>query len=504
MYVAKMARFNPWWKDRTAIGRDPKMAALRASALRAAPDPAGMFEAGDYIYSLRGPRQVGKTTLVKMEIGRLLEHVPPRNVMYYSFESEQSPLDVENVINEYFDKSGQSEKSRRYLFLDEISNIIDWQQAVKLLKDMNMLENCTVVTTGSHSVDLAKATELLAGRRGEPRRGMLDRVVMPMNFRKFVMSTDRELYDDAAGAVPLDRKSRMSLLGGAARGDLAPPVKDLYIRQNELDRCLHRYLLAGGIPFIADRFVKDGHVDDAHYKRYMDLVKGGFGRLGKNPAHAGQIMGRIAECTGTAVSWSSIGSGTAVASHHTVAEYVKVLEDMFCASTVYRYNSADDAPRYDAQKKLYFRDPFLFHMAGGLGSGSPYAASLECMDDPVRLAGLVEQVVCEHAVRLAYGTLGMRVAYGHDNAVFYWRSRSKREVDILVRDAGGGSGGSGGSGLIPIEVKYQNQIRSEDMYGIYDYKRATGAGGGILVSKNEMGAGRGTCRLPASVFLFLA
>ena len=177
---------------------------------------------------------------------------------------------------------------------------------------------------------------------------------------------------------------------------------------------------------------------------------------------------------------------------------------MFCASTVYRYNSAGDAPKYDAQKKLYFRDPFLFHMAGGLGSGSPYVASLECMDDPVRLAGLVEQVVCEHAVRLAYGTLGMRVAYGHDNAVFYWRSRSKREVDILVRDAGGGSGGSGGSGLIPIEVKYQNQIRSEDMYGIYDYKRATGAGGGILVSKNEMGAGRGTCRLPASVFLFLA
>ena len=217
MYVAKMARFNPWWKDRTAIGRDPKMAALRASALRAAPDPAGMFEAGDYIYSLRGPRQVGKTTLVKMEIGRLLEHVPPRNVMYYSFESEQSPLDVENVINEYFDKSGQSEKSRRYLFLDEISNVIDWQRAVKLLKDMNMLENCTVVTTGSHSVDLAKATELLAGRRGEPRRGMLDRVVMPMNFRKFVMSTDRSCTTTRRGLSRWTRNRACPFLG-ALRG----------------------------------------------------------------------------------------------------------------------------------------------------------------------------------------------------------------------------------------------------------------------------------------------
>lgn len=494
MYVAKLARFNPWWTDRDAIGRDPKMVALGASALKTVPDP-DMFEAGDYVYSLRGPRQVGKTTLVKLAIGRLLERVPPHNVMYYSFESERSPLDVENVLNEYFDKSGQSEKSRRYLFLDEISNVIDWQRAIKLFKDMNMLENCTVVTTGSHSVDLAKATELLGWRRGHPKRGMLDRVVMPMNFRRFVMATDRGLYEDAAGAVPPDPESRIGLLGSAARGEIGDPVKDLYVRQNELNRCLHRYLLAGGIPFIVDRLVKDGHVGDEHYGQYMDLVKGGFGRLGRNPALAGQIMGRIAECTGTAVSWSSIGDGTAVASHHTVGEYVKVLEGMFCASTVYRYNSSSDAPRYDAQKKLYYRDPFFFHMAGGMGSGSAYNASLECMDDPARLAALVEQVVCEHVVRLAYGTLGMRVAYGHDNAVFYWRSRNKREVDILVRDNGG---------LIPIEVKYQNQIRTGDTYGILDYKRATGAGGGILVSKNEMKAGRGICRLPASVFLFLA
>ena len=494
MYVAKLARFNPWWKDKGAIGRDPKLVALGASALATVPD-AGLFESGDYIYSLRGPRQVGKTTLVKLAIGRLLEEgVQPHNIMYYSFESERSPTDVENVLNEYFDKSSQSERSRRHLFLDEISDVIDWQRAIKLFKDMNMLENCTVVTTGSHSVDLAKATELLGGRRGAPRRSALDRVAMPMNFRKFVMATDKDLYDNTAGAVPLDQESRISLLRSAALGRIDTPVKELYIRQNELGRCLHKYLLAGGIPFVVDRFVKDGHIGDVHYEQYMDLVKCGFDRLGKNPEQAGQIMGRIAECTGAAISWSSIKDGTAVASHHTAGEYVKILEDMFCAAMIYRYNSANDKPKYDAHKKLYFRDPFFFHMASGIGSESSYDHSLECMDDPVRLASLVEQVVCEHVIRFAYRTLGMRVAYGHDNAVFYWRSRNKREVDLVVRDNGGS---------IPIEVKYQNQIKSEDMYGILDYKKVTGSGGGILVSKNEMKAWRETCCLPASVFLFL-
>lgn len=493
MYVAKMARFNPWWKDKDTIARDPKLMDLGASALDIAPD-LGFFEAGDYIYSLRGPRQVGKTTLVKLVIRRLLESVPPHNIMYYSFDTESVPLDVENVLNEYFDRSSQSAKSRRYMFLDEISNVIDWQRAIKAFKDMNMLENCTVVTTGSHTVDLARATELLAGRRGEPRRDMLDQIAMPMNFRRFVMATNRDLYNNAAQAVPLDQKSRTSILKGAASGEIGTHAKELYIRQNELNKCLHKYLLAGGMPFIVDRLVKDGYVDDAHYKRYLDLVKGTFRRLGKSPDHASQIMGRIAECTGAAASWSSLKNGTDMASHHTAADYAKILEDMFCTASIYRYNSTSDRPKYGAEKKLYFRDPFFFHMANGLGSASTYNASLECMDDPACLSKLVEQVVCEHVLRLAYGTLGMRVAYGHDNAVFYWRSRSKREVDFLV--------GSGG-GMIPIEVKYQNQIKGGDMYGILDYKKAGGSDGGILVSKNEMRAWRGACSLPASVFLFL-
>ena len=493
MYVAKLARFNPWWKDKDAIGRDPKLVALGASALKAVPTPC-FFEAGDYIYSLRGPRQVGKTTLVKLAIARMLETVPPRNVMYYSFDSETGPLDVENVLNEYFDKSSQSEASRRYLFLDEISNVIDWQRAIKMFKDMNMLENCTVVTTGSHSVDLAKATELLAGRRGEPRHDTLDKVVMPMNFRRFVMATDQDLYNDVARVVALDQESRITILKRAAAGTLDAPVKDLYIHQNELEICLHKYLLAGGIPFIVDRLIKDGYVDDMYYKRYINLVRNGFVHLGKNPTHASQIMGRIAECTGNSVSWSSLKNKTAVASHHTAEDYTKILEDMFCTLSLHRYNSTSDRPKYDAEKKLYFRDPFFFHMANGLGSESTYDASLECMDDPTCMSRLVEQVVCEHVVRLAYGTLGMRVAFGHDNAVFYWRSSSKREVDLVVRDNGG---------LIPIEVKYQNQIKNGDTYGILDYKKATGSDGGILVSKNEMKAGRGMCSLPASVFLFL-
>ena len=494
MYIARMARLNPWWKDRAAIGRDPKLAALRASPLGLAPDP-GIFEAGDYIYSLRGPRQAGKTTLVKLAIARLLESVRPHNILYYLFESERRPLDVENVLFEYFDKSSQSEESRRYLFLDEISNVIDWQRAIKMFKDLNMLENCTVVTTGSHSVDLSRATELLAGRRGDPRSDTLDRFAMPMNFRRFVMATDRRLYDDAAGVVPMDQESRIALLRGAASGRFDAPVEELCARQDGLGRCLDRYLLAGGLPPAVDRLARGGRTCDAQYGKYMEHIRAAFARIGKDPALAGQIIRRIAECTGEAVSWSSLKDGTSAASHHTAADYAGLLGDMFCAIEVCGYNLPGDRPEYFARKKLYLRDPFFFHMAGRIGPGGAYGAGLGLADGPVRMGQLVEQVVCEHIVRLAYGTLGMRVAYGHGNAVFHWRSRRGREVDFLVRDSGGG--------MIPIDVRYQDRIRGRDVHGILDYKRASGSEGGILVTKSEAGEGRGHCRLPAPVFLFL-
>lgn len=62
------------------------------------------FEPDDAVYSLRGPRQVGKTTLLKLEIKRLLEAgVPAKNVFYYSFDLESSPRDVADIMGEYLE-----------------------------------------------------------------------------------------------------------------------------------------------------------------------------------------------------------------------------------------------------------------------------------------------------------------------------------------------------------------------------------------------------------------
>ncbi|MDH5659278.1 MAG: hypothetical protein OEY17_08050, partial [Nitrosopumilus sp.] len=42
---------------------------------------------------------------------QVLQIVPKWNVMYYSFELENSPRDVINVINEYFNRTRHDEKN---------------------------------------------------------------------------------------------------------------------------------------------------------------------------------------------------------------------------------------------------------------------------------------------------------------------------------------------------------------------------------------------------------
>ena len=63
MYSSKMFDQNPWWEDASNIRLDPHIRAREESVLRWSPQIC--FEGADLVYSLRGTRQVGKTTTVK-------------------------------------------------------------------------------------------------------------------------------------------------------------------------------------------------------------------------------------------------------------------------------------------------------------------------------------------------------------------------------------------------------------------------------------------------------
>ena len=187
MYSSKILDQNPWWEDIRSIERDPHIRAWAESELGWSPKT--QFEDRDYVYSLRGTRQVGKTTTIKLDIQQRLKAHPGNAILYYAFDLENSPREMVDVIEQYLNWS-RLPNEQRCLYLDEVTNVRNWQKAIKYLKDRGRLVNCTVVVVGSNSVDLRKGTELLPGRRGissEP----LDHIQEPLKFGDYVTAMNR-------------------------------------------------------------------------------------------------------------------------------------------------------------------------------------------------------------------------------------------------------------------------------------------------------------------------
>ena len=78
---------NPWWKDGIEFN-DKELRTWNESIIKWDPRIRKKFNFNeDIVYSLRGPRQVGKTTLTKLQIKHLLQQGVSRwNIFYYPFE----------------------------------------------------------------------------------------------------------------------------------------------------------------------------------------------------------------------------------------------------------------------------------------------------------------------------------------------------------------------------------------------------------------------------------
>jgi predicted AAA+ superfamily ATPase len=169
MSQADFVGSNPWWLDKKAIDDDTGIVDWEASRFKWTPRLGERFQWDlDVIYVLRGPRQVGKTTLMKLKIRELIgQGVEPRHIFYWPCDLVDGPERLVQIITSYQAFSRKDKTTRLYIILDEISSVKDWQKGIKTLYDAGGLRKCTLVLTGSHSIDLRKATETLARRRGE-------------------------------------------------------------------------------------------------------------------------------------------------------------------------------------------------------------------------------------------------------------------------------------------------------------------------------------------------
>jgi len=136
------------------------------------------------VFTLRGLRQSGKTTLAKRLIAERVAAGHARRTCFLSLQTIETADElreaIELVLRLWPDAPGD------WLFvLDELTFVHDWARPIVYLREHDRaFRGATVLLTGSSAYDLAASADLLHGRRGRWHRP-LDRLHMPMSFRDY-------------------------------------------------------------------------------------------------------------------------------------------------------------------------------------------------------------------------------------------------------------------------------------------------------------------------------
>ena len=500
MSLTDLNEQNPWWRNKRLIDEDHLIRVWEKSSFKWKPQIMETFEwDANIVYTLRGPRQVGKTTLLKLKIRELLrEGVDPRRIFYWTCDQVSSFEKLTSIIREYLDWVRRFSDSRVYLFLDEVSMIRDWQRSVKYLYDIGKLRDCLVVLTGSHSLDVLKATESLAGRRGEVEKlvnSLPDKVLLGARFYEYVETRDASLHDTLRSMNLQSRSVKLRILRVLAEGEIPDVLQELIPYSNILEGFLEDYLVTGGIPRAVNCYISEGVIPEIVYGDYVNLILRDIVRWGGNEAYLRQVVQRVIETLSSQVGWNTLKKGTEIASHDTIRWYVTILRNSFVVSYIHHLAKDKGVPYYRKAKKIYFADPFIFHALRwwAFGGRNPFQDSLDYLKNPEEKSRILESVVCDHLIRLLVD-LEPSPQFDSTTKLFYWESEKKREVDFVIKM---------GDSFIPLEVKYKSSIHRNDAYGIIDFVKGGKSHKGIIITRNAMIKGRNYVGIPAPLFLLL-
>lgn len=285
------------------------------------------------LYIIRGPRQVGKTSLLKTLLSKQVLLHGHQHCAYLSCENIPDRQALAETL--------KSLRHYSVLLLDEITYIKDWPLPIKYELDAGHF--ATLVITGSNATDLRKGSELLPGRFGAGGEVYL----LPMDFAEF---------------------SQMRKMAQVT----SEPLVELEL-----------YFKIGGFPSALAETITSGNTPVRAKDTYLKWLIGDVLKAGKREIYLREIMGQLALSLGTPISLQKLAQKTQMGSHHTALEYVEILEDCFALKTLYAIDLDNSSFRFRKDKKFYFTDPLLYWLALDYSGYSPPIDALPLLAEQV-------------------------------------------------------------------------------------------------------------------------
>jgi predicted AAA+ superfamily ATPase len=447
---------NPWWLREELIEEDTKIHEFNSQKYKWYPPAYVNFPLDeDAVLTLRGPRQVGKTTLLKLLIRRLLldEKFPRESIFFYPCDRVKDYDHLYEILRVYLDFAKVRLDSRLYIFLDEISFVQDWQRTIKEFADMGRFKKVTLVLTGSNILDIKYSSERLPGRRGKILYPDVE--MLPLNFEEFLSVVAPDLKQ-------MDYEEVYSL------------------HFPELRKLFEDYLLTGGFLVNINNFYEKKFIPDYLYQMYISWIEGDLHKAGKSENVALKIFERLFIHLSSPVSYYKLARESGVASHVTVHDYLDILEKMFVLFATEHFSINQKKVESKKNRKVYFYDLFILQSFLVKAEGFIDEAFNYCRDKFLNdnLRPKIAEMLVASSLRRIYHTFLYRGVFA-DN-----------EIDLAGKYRGQYSF---------YEVKYQSDLRIKDFLLI---KKLSQKHKCTIISKNDLNDQDENLKLfPLEIFL---
>jgi predicted AAA+ superfamily ATPase len=384
------------------------------------------LEAGVYIVS--GGRQVGKTTLLKQWMLRLLQHKTlPENIAYITGELID---DHHGLVREISDLLKDVTGDLFYLLLDEVTYIKEWDRGIKYLLDTGVLEKTVLMVTGSDTILIEEARTRLPGRRGKARQ--LDFHLYPLSF-----------FESVALKGAFNSTQHEQLQDNQSTPD--PALTE------QLFMLFDHYLIHGGFLTAINDWHQTQSISYSTLRTYSDWIRGDVRKRGKNEQYLIEICTAIIKHYGSQITWNNLAKDLSIDHPKTVADYVSILSSMNAvwvqAAIIEEKLTA--APK--KAKKIMYTDPFIFHAIQSWlhPSQDPFVQNISPrLQDTVWASRLVESTAA--------------TLYSRNYPTYYIKAEGEVDIAYVKRQR-----------FWPIEIKWTTQSRPKDLKQIAKYKNGT-------------------------------
>ena len=391
------------------------------------------------IIAIRGPRQSGKTTMLKILSEWLAgeNNIDKSHILYITFEDREQ-LDMFSQNPKDFVARCVKDSKMHYLLIDEAQYCPDLGQKLKLIYDL--FDNVKLVITGSSSLELKNQTgKFLVGR-------ILEFDLLPLNFYEYISYVDE-------GLAKMYGPWREKIAALVSRNRNFKIKTEPEIFNEELLKHLNTFIMFGGYPAVVTAQEKEEKImllknmvnnyidrDIVSFLQITDTIK--FRKLITALSASNGTMIKIEELT------SQIGSY-----FKELTKLMDVLEQTYVIRRIGPYHKNLVTELKKAQK-IYFVDTGLRN------------ALIENFSDMEKRPDT--GVLAENFV--------LNELFEHSR-MHFWRTTAKTEVDFIAE----------GTSLLPIEVKFQHFTDTQVNKSLYGFLEESKPAQALMVTRDFWG-----------------